>query len=127
MEKASLIYNCKEKLVNVCNPNLNRKVGFTVHPVHANQGLKTYACEISIEVPQLNTTSAGSSTPLDQLNEKGASLLNSAAEEIEQQIEELIAHKDRLRAQAKMIEDGEIDIVKTAKQQQSLFWSEHQF
>ncbi len=127
MDKNNLNFNGKAPLINVCNPNLKRAIGLTVFAVHANQGLGVFACDISMEVSELNTATYGSSTPLNALNGKAVTLLKNGADKIQAQIDELTQHHQRLVEQVALIESGEIDIEASALAQQQAHWADYSF
>lgn len=126
MHKNQLIYNCSRPLVNVCNPVLDRKVGVTVWPVHANQGKKSMACEVTVEIPTLNTESSVKILELDKLDvEVKLSLLNGVTK-LDKMIEELQAHRDHLFEQANLV-GNQIEVSTTAEKQRDLHWSDHDY
>ncbi|MCL8921236.1 hypothetical protein MU638_21650 [Salmonella enterica subsp. enterica serovar Enteritidis] len=84
---------------------------------HYREGANGVVCEIEAEYPLLNTHSGVAWTQLDKLNSYTIKKNQSLIDHIDNAVAELLKHKARLQLDIQKLQDGDIDLVKQAKQQ----------
>ncbi len=110
MGKFSDIFQALEPLECCEFKTLNRKVGLRVGYPHYNEGNQAISCEISYEVPTVNTSSFGTNRPLAELNNKGIAQCNAAIAQLDTIISELNDHRSRMIEVRESLDTGKIDL-----------------
>ncbi|WP_047685799.1 MULTISPECIES: hypothetical protein [Xenorhabdus] len=107
------VFSNRTSLECTVNAALDRRVGFP----HYREGANGVVCDIEAEYPLLNTHSSIAWTLIDELNSYTIQKNQSLIDHIDNAVAELLKHTARLQLDIQKLQDGDIDLVKQAKQQ----------
>ena len=111
------VFSNRTSLECTVNAALDRRIGLRVGFPPCRGGADGVVCESAAADPLLNTHSSLAGPRHDELNSYTIQKNQSLIDHIDNAAAELLKHKARLQLDIQKLQDGDIDLVKQAKQQ----------